>query len=395
TTYGTGFVCLDADNQPISYSNVKVAAVQSQVAVDIPNPSSLVFNAAPGSLSVPQTLNITAGGSNTTWAAASNVPWLGLQTSSGLTPGTLALTANATGLSVGTYTGILTISVPGASNSSISVPVTLAVKSAVLSARPGSLTFFGASGVNPNAQTVQVTNAGTGSLNWTANATTNWLGLNPRSGTAPGSIIVNPDASISGSGSFSDTITISSPDAANSPLSLPVSLQVGSLLFNDTFSNGTGNWTISPLGHGDGWTIANGSYTYNSGGHTQSFAGSSNWTNYTVATDFQLASLNDYPGGLRGRVNTTTGAGYGVWIYPAERVLKLFRIDQWNIDAGNTLLAQSGPISIDTDWHNLRLVFQGSTISVYYDNALVINDSDATYPQGAVALDVSNQPISF
>lgn len=395
TTYGSGFVCMDADNQPVSYSNVKVAAVQSQAAIDVPNPASLVFNAAAESLSAPQTVSITAGGANTTWAATSDVPWLGLQTSNGLTPGTLKLTANATGLGVGTYSGTITVSVPGASNSSISIPVTLAVKSAVLSAAPTSLTFFSASGVNSDPQTVQVTNVGTGPLNWTANATTNWLGLNPTSGTAPGLITVSPNASISGVGSFSDAITISSPDAGNSPVTIPVSMQVGSLLFEDTFDNGTGNWTISPLGHADGWTVANGIYTYNGGGHTQSFAGSSNWADYTVATDFQLASLSDYPGGLRARVNTTTGASYGVWIYPAERVLKLFRIDQWNIDAGNTPLAQSGPISIDTNWHNLRLVLQGPTISVYYDNALVINASDATYPRGAVALDVSNQPILF
>src|SRR6185437_11249501 len=110
------------------------------------------------------------------------------------------------------------------------------------------------------------------------------------------------------------------------------------------------------------------------------YAGSSAWTNYTVATDFQLASVNDYPGGLRGRVNTTTGASYGVWIYPAERVLKLFRIGQWNID---------------TNAHNLRLVFKGTTIQVYFDNALAISATDASYSQGAVAFDVSNQPISF
>jgi hypothetical protein len=141
--------------------------------------------------------------------------------------------------------------------------------------------------------------------------------------------------------------------------------------------------------------VANGSYTYNGSGHTQSWAGSSSWTDYTISTNFQLASTSDYPGGLRGRLNPTTGASYGVWIYPAEGTIRLFRIGQWNIDSGNTLLATVAGLTVDTKVHNIRLSFKGSTIQVYYDNALVITATDSTYAQGAVALDVSNQPISF
>jgi len=59
------------------------------------------------------------------------------------------------------------------------------------------------------------------------------------------------------------------------------------------------------------------------------------------------------------------------------------------------LLAQSGAIAIDTNIHNIRLSFHGSTIQVYYDNQLAITATDGTYTQGAIALDVSNQPIAF
>jgi hypothetical protein len=52
-------------------------------------------------------------------------------------------------------------------------------------------------------------------------------------------------------------------------------------------------------------------------------------------------------------------------------------------------------VKIDTTVHNLRLVFRGSQIQVYYDNALAIQTTDSTYAQGAIALDVSNQPIEF
>jgi hypothetical protein len=393
-TYAEGFVCFDADSQPISYSKVTIGAVQNQVTIDR-TVSGIAFNATPGVSPAAQTIDVTAGGASTTWAATANVPWLRLSASNSLTPGALTVTPNSSMLAIGTYAGSITLSAPGASNSPLTIPVTLAVKSAALSIGPSNLVFFGAANLNPSAQAVQVANVGTGTLNWTASATNNWLAFSPASGTAPATITVAPSATTTGLGSFTDTITINSPDASNGPVTVPVSLQVGSLLFRDGFSSGADNWTSSPLGNSAGWSVVNGAYNYNAGGHTQVYAGDSTWSNYTVAADIQLSSMNDYPGGLRGRVNSSTGASYGVWIYPAEGVLKLFRIGQWNIDADLTLLGQSAQVAMDTKPHNLRLVFQGISIGVYYDNHLAISASDGSYSQGAVALDVSNQPISF
>jgi len=396
STYANGFVCLDADNQPISYSNIQVSAVQGQVALDPFNPSSLIFNAGTATVPPPQSVNVTAAGASTTWAASANASWITVTASNSLTPGTLSIAVNSSGMSVGTYSSSVTVSAPGASNSPISIPVTMAVKSAILSVNPSSMTFFGAVGLNPNPQTIQVANAGTGSLSWTASDTTSWLGLSATSGTAPATITVSPSTVSTGTGTFTDTITISSNDASNNSLTVPVSMQVGSLLFSDNFASlPDTNWSISPLGFASGWSFVNGTYTYNGGGHTQSYSGNPSWTDYTVATDFQLASLNDYPGGLRGRVNTSTGSSYGIWVYPAEKTLKLFRIGQWDIDADLSLLGQATQINIDTNWHNLRLVLQGTTIQAFYDNVLMITATDANYSQGAVALDVSNQPITF
>ena len=392
-TYTSGFVCMDADSQPISYSKITVGAVQSQVTLD--PQSGLVFSALPGSVPAAQKVNITAGGATTAWAFTSSTPWLTAVASSSLTPGVLTVSANPTGLSEGTYTGTLTIYAPGSSNSPLAIPVTLAVKTAVLSAAPASLTFFGAAGFNTSPQNITVSNLGSGNLSWTASDKSTWLSLGKVSGTAPASISVQPNVSGLATGSYTDTITVSSPDVANSPATIPVTLQVGNLLFSDTFGGGAGNWNISPLGFASGWSVVNQTYTYNGEGHTQSWTGSDSWTDYTVATNFQLSSTNDYPGGLRGRVNTSTGASYGVWIYPTERILKLYRIGQWNIDANSTLLAQSGLVTVDANVHNLRLSFQGSTITIYYDNQLVITATDSTYAQGAIALDVSNQPIAF
>jgi hypothetical protein len=394
STYSSGFVCLDADNQPISYSNIQVAALQASTTLAAA-PSSLVFGAIPGSNPAAQTVNFSAGGAATSYGVTSSASWLSASASSTLTPGTITVSVTTNGLSQGTYNGTVTVSAPGSYNSPLVIPVTLAMKTAVLSVTPSPLTFFGAVGVNPNSQNLQISNVGTGTLSWSASKTTSWLGLSATSGVAPSTLAVSPNLSGLATGSYSDTVTVASSDATNGQIAVPVSMQIGNLLFNDNFSSGVGNWTISPLGFASGWSVANGAYSYNGGGHTQSWAGSNSWIDYTAAVDFQLSSTNDYPGGLRGRVNTGTGASYGAWIYPAEGMIRLYRIGQWNIDAGFSLLAQASGLKFDTNIHNLRLSFQGSTIQVYYDNVLVITATDATYAQGAIALDVSNQPISF
>jgi hypothetical protein len=264
-----------------------------------------------------------------------------------------------------------------------------------MSVTPSSLNFFGAIGLNPNPQALQITNIGTGALNWSASATQTWDVLSATSGVAPASVNISPVTSGLATGIYTDTITVTSPDVGNSPLQVPVSLLVGNLLFSDNFSAGSGNWTVGPLGYSSGWSVVNGMYTYNGGGGTQAWAGNNTWTDYTVGVDLKLSSLANYPGGIRGRLNTSTGSGYAVWIYPAQGLLRLFRVDQWNIDISNSLLGVSAPLAMDTNTHNVRLKFQGTSIQVYYDNALVITATDATYPQGAVALDVSDQPISF
>jgi len=397
STYTSGFICMDADSQPISYSNVRVASATSPATLATSS-ASLIFSAQPGTQPPSQTVNITAGGQSTAWTITSNAPWLQATASSNLTPGTITVSANTTGLAAGTYTGSVTIHAPGATNSPLVIPVTLGVKTAILATTPSSLTFFGASGFTTPSQSISITNAGSGTLAWTASADASWITMSASSGTAPASIAVSPNVTGLANGTYSGHVTISSGDVGNSPAVIPASLQVGNLAFLDDFSSGlASNWTISPTGNGSGWSVVNGAYTFNGQGPSQSWAGNPSWTDYALGADFKLSTLNNFPGGIRGRINTTSGASYAAWIYPATGLLRLWRVTQWNIDTdpGLTLLGQPVSIPVDTSTHNLKLVMKGSQISVYYDNALVLQATDATYTQGAAALDVHDQPIAF
>jgi hypothetical protein len=393
--YGSGYFCMDVSNRPISYQNVRIAAMQPGVALSTPVPASLNFTTLPSGQAAAQTVSISAGGATTTWGVTTSASWLIATPASPLTPGTMSVSVNTTGLPIGVYQASLSVFAPGATNSPITIPVTLSVKSAVLAVSPESAVFFAAPGVTPNGVNLSVTNTGTGSLSWLASTGAPWMALTQTSGAAPSSTVlsVNPTGLVSGE--YNSDVTFTSPNTANT-VTLPVRLRYGAVLFSDDFSSGTAsNWTISSLGNASGWTVVNGAYNYNGGGHTQSYTGNPAWTDYTVATGIQLTGLTGHPGGLRGRVNLTTGASYGVWIYPTQGVLKLFRIGQWNIDADLTQLGQSGTIPIDLQPHRLRLSFKGSQIDVYYDDLLMIQATDSSYSSGGTALDVSDRQVVF
>ncbi|MFY9824876.1 MAG: hypothetical protein WAM82_26085 [Thermoanaerobaculia bacterium] len=192
-------------------------------------------------------------------------------------------------------------------------------------------------------------------------------------------------------------------DASNQPITFDdVTVTSGTTsLFADDFSpRPLRNWTPSPLGLFSNWDASAGVASYNGGGHTQILAGgagSGSWTDYTVEAKFRLANGSNYPGGLRGRVNPSTGESYAAWLYPGDGVVKLFRVVAWNIDtAGLTLLSQASVGTITTGtFHTLSIAFNGSAIAVSLDGTGVINATDSTFTSGAVALDVSNQPIDW
>ncbi len=171
-------------------------------------------------------------------------------------------------------------------------------------------------------------------------------------------------------------------------------------LFTEDFSSATlANWTPSPLGLFSNWSAAANDAAYNGGGHTQIYAGSDAWTDYTFTTKIRLANGSNYPGGIRGRVNTSTGVGYAAWLYPGSSLIKLFRTTAWNIDtSGLTELAEA-PVTITAgEFHTVALTFAGSSIQVQFDGASIISTSDtsaAALTGGAIALDVSNQPIEY
>jgi WD40 repeat protein len=97
---------------------------------------------------------------------------------------------------------------------------------AILQVSPTSLSFSSEVGRNPPSQTIQITNAGSGTLSWSASADQPWIGLNPSSGMAPSTVTVSISAAsiLAAAGSYSGQITVSAPGAQGSPVTVLVSL---------------------------------------------------------------------------------------------------------------------------------------------------------------------------
>lgn len=112
---------------------------------------------------------------------------------------------------------------------------------------------FGASfsGIVTSPQTVLVSNTGSGTLNWNASGNVSWLSLNPSSGTGDSLLAVSVNPAGLTAGSYSGTISITDPNATNSPQTISVQLQI--------YNPGT---TAVPFG--DFSTPVEGSATYNS-----------------------------------------------------------------------------------------------------------------------------------
>ncbi|HET9226458.1 MAG TPA: family 16 glycoside hydrolase, partial [Thermoanaerobaculia bacterium] len=187
-------------------------------------------------------------------------------------------------------------------------------------------------------------------------------------------------------------------DVSNQPIRFDdVLVTSGSTtLFSDDFSpRPLRSWTASPLTGGT-WDASSGVAAYDGGGHTQLYAGNPAWTDYTVEAKVRVTNAADYPGGIRGRLNTSTGGSYAAWIYPGSGKVKLWRNSVWHVDTPpTTMLAEANATIATSTFHTLAIQFKGSRIKVSLNGTVLIDITDTTYASGAVALDVSNQPIDY
>jgi glucose/arabinose dehydrogenase/PKD repeat protein len=97
----------------------------------------------------------------------------------------------------------------------------------VQSVSPSSLAFSAvAGGSSPAAKTLAVTNAGTGTLSFSASDDADWLSVSPTGGSAPDDVTVTVDTTGLEPGTYTAGVTIDGGAVSGSPTTIPVTLTV-------------------------------------------------------------------------------------------------------------------------------------------------------------------------
>ena len=185
-----------------------------------------------------QTLQISnSGGGTLNWNVGDNQSWLSLSPTSGSSTGetdNITVSVDIGGLQAGTHNATITITITGSGATDIpqttSVTLTLAEPPPTISRSPGSMSFSATEGGgNPADKTLQLSNSGGGTLNWNVGDNQFWLSLSPTSGSSTGetdNVTVSVDISNLPAGTYDAIITISDPNANNSPQTVAVTLNL-------------------------------------------------------------------------------------------------------------------------------------------------------------------------
>jgi uncharacterized protein (TIGR03437 family) len=189
-----------------------------------------------------QTLALSSStGANVSFTAMANPAscgnWLVLNQNSGATPSTLTAQVNTSGLAAGQCSGEIDISAPNASNASTVIPVSLLVSTLPLIQAPttGPTFTYQIGGAAPAPQNVPITSSTSG-LSIAASAAPdnqgpNFLQISPAMGTTPQALTLTVSPTVLqnlGPGTYTETVTLASPGAGNSPQTFPVTLTVSS-----------------------------------------------------------------------------------------------------------------------------------------------------------------------
>jgi uncharacterized protein (TIGR03437 family) len=209
------------------------------------NPSSLNFSLSQGSTTATTQSVVIANSGDaaetfTASATASSGNWLSVSPGSGsvapFASSSVSVSVDPTGLASGTYLGTVSVAVsPANIQSEVAVTLTVSGGQATLQLSQTGFRFQTiAGGANPPGQTLIALNSGSGSLNFSASASTTsggpWLSVSPASGTVtpatPAAATVTIQAAGLAAGNYYGQIQISADGASNSPQIASVVLNV-------------------------------------------------------------------------------------------------------------------------------------------------------------------------
>ena len=202
-------------------------------------PAALAFTVVEGGGNpLPASIAVSNTGSGALqWTASDsgNPSSLTLAAVSGSTPAVMTASINASGLAVGTYQSTITV-ISGSQHQTVAVTLTVVAASpAEFALTPAAVVVNAAAGsTTPITRVVEVPNAGTGTLPWTAapDSGSPWIAVSPASGNsasgnAPATVTVEINPSGLAAGQYLGNIAFSSPGVA--PANVAVVLNLSAL----------------------------------------------------------------------------------------------------------------------------------------------------------------------
>jgi len=203
----------------LNFFNMSFAAYEKG-----PNPSSQILQIK------------NSGQQSLDYTLSADADWVSFSPESGTSTGQITehtISVNKTGLNAQSedYAATITITSSQAYNNPQAATVSLTLSEeppAEIWVNTQQLTFDGEEGgSNPDSQTITIKNTGTATLKYEITKNANWLNVNPASGTVQTGENVHTVSVNTGGlqdGTYSGTITITDPNATNSPQQVNVTL---------------------------------------------------------------------------------------------------------------------------------------------------------------------------
>ncbi len=209
----------------IVHANFTVANVATQGSLTA-MPATLSLSGTVGAGPVSSAINIgTVGTPGAGYSAAVNVGWLSVSPTSGVTPGTVTVTANPAGLVAGSYSGSITLTAQG--YASVTVPVTFAVASSgkSLQATPGTVSVTADAGGSVQQAVVDLLTTDGANAGFTVSSNRPWLSALPTTGQTPATLTISVNPATLIAGNYSGTLTVTAPGYDPATIAVDVVVQ--------------------------------------------------------------------------------------------------------------------------------------------------------------------------